>query len=206
MLLLIISCSNNQQIVGSDSLITELRTVDTFTKIKTPSSLNLTIQKGTSQSLAVTANDNIISRVTTTVTNGVLTINLLPGSYSDISVNVLLVMPLLEELQNSGSGSNSVLDFENSDRMEFINTGSGLMEISGSGTDISIINSGSGDIKAYNFISENSTVTNSGSGDVQVFCNQNLSGLNSGSGTVFYRGTASVTITNSGSGNVVNDN
>ncbi len=206
MLLLIISCSNNQQIVGSDSLITELRTVDTFTKIKTPSSLNLTIQKGTSQSLAVTANDNIISRVTTTVTNGVLTINLLPGSYSDISVNVLLVMPLLEELQNSGSGSNSVLDFENSDRMEFINTGSGLMEISGSGTDISITNSGSGDIKAYNFISENSTVTNSGSGDVQVFCNQNLSGLNSGSGTVFYRGTASVTITNSGSGNVVNDN
>ncbi len=206
MLLLIISCSNNQQIVGSDSLITELRTVDTFTKIKTPSSLNLTIQKGTSQSLAVTANDNIISRVTTTVTNGVLTINLLPGSYSDISVNVLLVMPLLEELQNSGSGSNSVLDFENSDRMEFINTGSGLMEISGSGTDISIINSGSGDIKAYNFISENSTVTNSGSGDVRVFCNQNLSGINSGSGTVFYRGTAIVTITNSGSGNVVNDN
>ncbi len=206
MLLLIISCSNNQQIVGSDSLITELRTVDTFTKIKTPSSLNLTIQKGTSQSLAVTANDNIISRVTTTVTNGVLTINLLPGSYSDISVNVLLVMPLLEELQNSGSGSNSVLDFENSDRMEFINTGSGLMEISGSGTDISIINSGSGDIKAYNFISKNSTVTNSGSGDVRVFCNQNLSGLNSGSGTVFYRGTAIVTITNSGSGNVVNDN
>jgi hypothetical protein len=203
-----LSCStdDNVNVIGSGNIIQQDRSVNSFNKVESPSSINVNIVFANTQGISITADDNVINKVTTNVSGNTLTVDLVSGNYNNITVTVTISSPDIEMTSNSGSGNIMVSGFTGLDNMSINNSGSGNTIASGTVQNSTLLNSGSGTVKSFNLISENCAITNSGSGNSEVFCNTTLSGTNSGSGNVLYKGAPTITITNSGSGSVLDSN
>jgi len=202
-----IACSSDDNVIeGSGDLVTEEQELDQFENVISPSSTDVNVIYGIEQNVTITADDNIINNITTSVNNNALEVNLTPGSYNDITVIANITLPNITSFKTTGDGISTISGFTNLENLTVENTGSGTISLNGAAINFNCINTGSSNIKAFSFIVANCTVNNSGSGDCELFCNTNLSGMNTGSGKVFYKGNATVNITNSGSGNVINSN
>ncbi len=206
MVLGVLSCTDDDRIKGSGSIVQQDRELADFSQIRNTGAVEVTISKSSSKAVRIFADDNVINNVRTTVSNGVLTIDLAPGSYDNITVEAGIRIPTFSGLQNTGSGTMEILGFLGMETLEIRNEGSGTMAANGSGNTLIIQNTGSGTFKGYGFGVNTCTVTNSGSGNCEIFCIDALGGTNTGSGTIFYKGTPAVSITNTGSGQVVDAN
>mgnify|MGYP001946072902 CR=1 FL=1 len=196
-----------QGVVGSGQLVSELRTVDSFTEITSIGSANITVSYGPIQSVEVTVDDNIIADIITETDGNKLIIRPKSGkSYSNINLSVRATLPFLTSINNTGSGEFEVSGFENLPSLSFKNTGSGRATLKGSCIDFSIENSGSGSVNGFDFISEICTIENTGSGRFEVNCSRKLVGENSGSGSIFYKGNPSINFENNGSGKIKDAN
>ena len=67
--MLFISCDTDETINGSGNLITETRGATPFTKVSSEGVFEVTINQGATQSVEITADDNVIGRVKTRVVN-----------------------------------------------------------------------------------------------------------------------------------------
>lgn len=99
------TATSPDQIVGSGRIVSQPRTLPTFSGVHLTGVGNVYVTQDTTQSFRLEADDNIIDRVITTVDNKVLTLNLQPGSYSKITINVFVSMKSVEFLQLTGTGS-----------------------------------------------------------------------------------------------------
>jgi len=180
--------------------------VASFTKIENSTSIDVVVSENTSQEVQVSADDNIISEVKTVVEGGVLKVVLADGNYIDITVNVVIGVPNVEGIENTGSGNITVSGFEDLPAFTIDNEGSGNITMNGSGNTLSIKNSGSGNYKGFGFTVADCSIANLGSGDCEINCTDALSGSNTGSGSIFYRGSPAIDISNTGSGQVVDSN
>jgi len=205
-LLTLVSCSNDDDFIGSGNIISENREVASFTKIDNSTSINMIISKGPIQEVEVSADDNIINSVKTAVENGLFKLDLSKGNYIDVTITVSITVPNIEDLENTGSGNMTISGFDDLLLLRVDNEGSGNITLSGSGTSLDLKNSGSGSYKGFGFVSENCSVANSGSGDCEINCTSTLDGTNSGSGNILYTGMPNVNISNTGSGEVVDSN
>lgn len=201
-----LACSNDDDFRGSGNIISEDRTLASFTKINNSTSINVVVSENTSQEVQVSADDNIISQVRTVVEDGVLNIGLVDGNYIDVTITVSIGIPNFEEVENTGSGNISISGFNDLPNLTVVNEGSGNITINGSGSILSITNSGSGNFNGFGFAAADCSVTNSGSGNCEINSSDTLDGTNSGSGTIFYKGGAAVDINNTGSGQIVDSN
>ncbi|MDB4293089.1 DUF2807 domain-containing protein [Maribacter sp.] len=206
MVFLFLSCSKDDTLRGSGNSISESRALVSFTKVYNPTSVNIVILEGATQQVELTADDNVISSINTIVEEGTLKIDLGKRNYVDAMMSVSITIPNLEELKNTGSGNMTASGFDEVTNLVIGNEGSGTITLDGSGTALSIKNSGSGSYQGFGFAVNSCTVSNSGSGNCEISCVDTLSGSNSGSGSVFYKGTATVAITSTGSGEVVDSN
>lgn len=205
-ILIFLSCSNDDTFRGSGNIVTESRELNGFTKIYNPSSADVIISYGTSQSTEVSADDTIIGSVKTNVENGIFNIDLAKGNYVDVTITVSVTIPNFEELKNTGSGNITVSGFEALTGLAIDNGGSGNITLSGSGMVLNLKNAGSGSYNGFGFIVNNCAVANSGSGNCEIQCTDELSGSNSGSGSLLYKGNPTVDVSNTGSGQVVDSN
>ncbi len=206
MVLLFLSCSKEDTLRGSGNIISESREVANFTEVYNPTSVNINIVEGSTQQVELSADDNVISSIKTTVENGTLKIDWSKSNYVDVTITISVTIPNLEGLRNTGSGNMTVSDFDGLTTMVIDNEGSGNISFSGSGTSLTLKNSGSGSYKGFGFIVQDCSVTNSGSGNCEINCTDTLGGTNSGSGSIFYQGSPSIDIDNTGSGQVVDSN
>ncbi len=204
--LLFLSCSKDDTLRGSGNIISESREVANFTEVYNPTSVNMVITEGSTQQVELSADDNVISSIKIIVENGTLKIDLSKSNYVDATITFSVTIPNLEALKNTGSGNMTVSGFDGLTGMVIHNEGSGNVSFTGSGTSLTLKNSGSGSFQGFNFITEDCTVANSGSGNCEINCTDALSGSNSGSGSIFYKGTTTTDITNTGSGEVVDSN
>ena len=101
----------------------------------------------------------------------------------------------------SGSGEINLENYTNA--MDVRISGSGNLDLVGTGENNKFTVSGSGLIRSYNFMQETCEARISGSGDMQVEVNQNLNVNISGSGSVYYMGEPSLNVTITGSGKVI---
>ena len=68
------------EIKGSGTPKTEARTVETFTGIRLTEAGRLEIERTGTESLSVTADDNLVSKFTSEVKDGVLLLSVAPGN------------------------------------------------------------------------------------------------------------------------------
>ena len=207
---------------GSGDMTTEARDVSGFTAIVLEGSGTVNIVIDGTESLTIEAEDNLISHLTSAVSNGTLTL----GSDTSISPTREIVYTLsaaeLDAVSIDGSGTittgdvdaesfEAVISGSGTIRLAAIAvqsfdgtiSGSGEIEASGSTTDLMVSIPGSGTFSGAGLEAAGGTVEIAGSGHAVVNVSDSLDADVSGSGNVEYLGDpASVRTDISGSGNV----
>ncbi len=210
LLFVVSSCSEDDgdrpQITGSGNIITESREFGPFSSVQISSAINADITFGSEQSVSVSADDNVMELVITTVEDNTLFIDLEDGEYNQVTVEFEITNPELEELTMIGANDVEVNGFENLERLDVTITGVGNLDMTGSAEDLIIISSGSIILKAFGFIATNCDIRLSGVGDAEINVTDVLSGFLNGAGDIFYKGNPQIDIEITGLGSLVDSN
>ncbi|MDP1647141.1 MAG: head GIN domain-containing protein [Rubrivivax sp.] len=221
------SMSQAATTTGSGRIATEARSVPAFEAIALAGAIDLRVRQGTQHALEISADDNLLplleTSVETTGKGATLRVGWKRGesisTRSRVIVNV--VMPQLSSLSAAGAGDITVESFD-TPTLQVALAGSGDVKlpglragelrigISGSGdvggsgkaTKLAISIAGSGDVRLADLQADEVTVKIAGSGDAAVQAQKTLDVRIAGSGDVTYRGDAVVRKSVMGSGSV----
>ncbi len=175
-------------IIGSGKVKAERRTVERINKIVVTSLANVLFTRGASPFLRVTADDNILPFVETTIMDdGSLNVEC-KGSFSTkTEILVEVEMPSLEQLVTRGSGNVQLNDIEQpSLHVELI--GSGDIMIVGKVDHFEAELNGSGDIKALGLKAQAARLTLNGSGYIRAYASNSVRARLYGSGYIQING------------------
>lgn len=204
-LMFLASCSDDT-ITGSGRLVTETRDVSDFTSISSEGVFEINIKESETQSVEVTADDNIIHNVKTTVSGKELSLYLKGDSYERITLQSNIEVVGLNGISNSGVGNINAVGVKNEGEFRVYNSGTADIMINGESTDLNIMNEGTGDFKGFDFEVKSCEIENVGSGDIEVNCSESLDITITGSGDVYYKGQPTINVKITGSGKVVDAN
>lgn len=203
--LLLMSCSK-ESYIGSGRIVMEERQVSTFDEISSEGVFKLSILYGDTQKVEIFADDNIIGKVRTDVSNGKLDLSLSDGNYKELYLEANITIPMLNRVENEGAGPVQIIGFEQLDDLTIWNSGSGNFNMEGKANQLKVTNEGSGNIDALNFETGIADIKSIGSGNVHVYCSHKLDVRIEGSGDVYYKGEPSITSHIIGSGKVLKHN
>jgi hypothetical protein len=197
----------------SGVIVSETRDVSGFTALDMRTLGKVVLTQDDNESLTITGSDNIVSLVTTTVRDGVLTIETsrpinITGTNSnnvltfDITVQDLAGVTIsgladveMDALNTStlavtmsGAGK-VVLSTLSADSVDITVSGLGSVEIGGQVTQQQIEISGAGDVQNGDLECQTANVTISGLGSATVWVTGELTGIISGGGNVRYYGS-----------------
>lgn len=202
---------------------TEDRPIDEVTALELRTSGDVTITQGGTASLSVTAAEDVLSRLTSEVRDGVLVLGVdQPGMFGTLGrVQYDLVLPDLEAVRITGSGDVSADTAGAQDLAVLIEgsgsvdvddvevttvtvriAGSGDVELDGRAADLQVTIDGSGSFEGEGLTSKDAVVAIQGSGDAAVDVTGKLEASIAGSGSITHTGGASVTSDVDGSGQI----
>jgi hypothetical protein len=200
--LLLAACSVTR---GSGQLASESRPVTGFTKVELSGTGELTIEKTGTESLAISAEDNLLPLLTSEVSGDTLVLGTKRNTeiVTTKPINYALTVKDLTGLTLSGSG-NIRLSNLSTTRLTTKISGSGTITASGTADDQDLDISGSGRYQADQLASKTVSAGISGSGTASVLVSDALDVRISGSGTLTYTGDPTrVTQDVSGSGKLI---
>lgn len=210
---------------GSGDIEKQERSVDgNFTEVKSCCSMEVRIRKGSSRSVTVETDDNLLEYIITEVSGDRLRIrternvNLRPSK----RVKVYITMPTITGLDASSSsdlivedafrGDELDLDVSSSaeikvnftgSRVDVDGSSSGKIELRGSADRASVDISSSCRVNAADFMAKEARVEASSSGRIEIGVSDEIRADVSSSGRVNYRGTPNKVITDASSGGKV---
>lgn len=205
-LLLAVTACTKDTIEGSGSSISEIRNVTEFTKVSSEGVFEVTITQDNSQSVEITADDNIIQRVKTEVVDNELRLYLDDRNYKDISLKANIVAERINSIKNTGIGDFVLSNVDENGNFNVSNSGSGNINITGNAESLTLENEGGGKFIGFEFIVSNCSAKIIGSGDCEVHPISTLDVDIEGSGDVYYKGTPAIEANISGSGKVIDAN
>jgi Putative auto-transporter adhesin, head GIN domain len=215
-----------KNIKGNGILKSETREIGSFESLSSGGPMNVEITYGTSSSLIIEGDENILPYIETYVKDGTLKIKVkdLNTVSPQLKLKVRINMTAIDAISQSGSGMISGSGkFENNDATNFNMSGSGRIELtfakfnganismSGSGSielkgdingDLDLHQSGSGNINCLNAPCDNVSASMSGSGTLKINATKSINARISGSGEIYYTGTPSISSHVSGSGHI----
>jgi len=214
----------DETIQGNGNMSTETRSVSDASKIESRGSFDVEIVKGSSPSVKIDADQNLISYILTKNEDGRLIIRTKEGYdlKSDHKIKVTVTTSQLEDVQVAGSGNVTSTDsFEGADQLKVgiagsgnitlvVSTpkvdasiaGSGDINLTGETKDSKIEIAGNGNYKTENLKAENVEIHIAGSGNARVYASVSLDINIAGSGDVYYKGTPTIKQSVAGSGNI----
>jgi len=218
-----VSC---KKLEGEGPVITETRTLSSFSAIDLRIGGNLRFEKDSNFSISIRAQENVLDIIQTYISNGKLVVKFkdgvrvrghetpeiivraaflsgieLSGSGS-ITVQTKLVSPQVN-LELSGSGNLFVSDVQTA-LLDVRISGSGNIRVAaGKATKEKLRIDGSGHIDLSDVLASDGQSISNGSGEMHVWCSNTLSVNIAGSGTVYYKGQPQISSQISGSGRVL---
>jgi hypothetical protein len=188
---------------GSGIVKTETRAVSGFTQVTLNLVGKLYIERGTSESLSISSDDNILPLIRSEVRNGVLTIDL------DRATNLMQVNDLtyrisvknLDGLSVNGAAEAFVSGLD-SESLDVIINGAAKVTASGKAQRQTVTINGAGDYNAPNLESRTADVKHAGIGKAIIHVSDKLNVRIDGAGVVEYIGNPTVTKTINGIGSV----
>jgi carbon monoxide dehydrogenase subunit G len=177
--------------------------------------------------VVVESDDNIIKYIETNVSGNVLEIKTNHSmGFNNAHYKVFITAPAINSIEASGaanikakdqlkssgkisfdiSGAAEVTASVDAPEVEVEISGAGNMDLSGRTRSYKAKVTGSGDLKAADFLSENADVDVSGAGSAKVHASVSLKAEASGAGNISYKGGASVQQKTSGAGTIKSDN
>ncbi|MCA6362133.1 MAG: DUF2807 domain-containing protein [Bacteroidetes bacterium] len=220
------SCSGVLGVHGEGAAVVEQRSPGVFQKLALDIDADVILHSDSVYRLEITGQRNILDVLTTRVNNNELEIDFSDcvSEYSGITIHVYAPVYVAVSISGSGSIRNNDsltaaslrIDINGSGTASLQNirsnsvvsdiSGSGNVTLSGSAQLFTHSVSGSGNLKAYDLITQTANLTCSGSGNCEVTVSQTLAVDISGSGDVFYQGNPALNVSISGSGRVVHVN
>jgi putative autotransporter adhesin-like protein len=187
---------------GSGKAATDTRSVSGFNSVEMSGSGELQIEQTGSESLTISADDNLLQYLTSDVSGGQLRLDMKSGSFSPSTPVVYkLTVKNLKGIALSGSGSINGKALA-ADSMKIDLSGSGQITTAGSTDHLEVVISGSGNVQGEGFKTKDARVEIDGSGSATVAASEKLDVNINGSGNVEYIGDPMVSTSKHGSGNV----
>jgi len=189
---------------GSGQLATQSRQVSSFTSVELTGVGELSIDQTGTESLTVSAEDNLLPLLTSKVEGDTLILGKKPNNriVTTKPITYTLTMKDITGLAVSGSGTINAPKLS-TDALRIEISGSGMITTAGNADDQSLEISGSGRYLADGLTTKTTTAEISGSGTASVVASDALDVKISGSGTLTYSGNPQVTQTVSGSGRLI---
>ncbi|HET9110409.1 MAG TPA: head GIN domain-containing protein [Ktedonobacterales bacterium] len=189
--------------VGSGVVVTESREVSGFTRIKLAGFGTLNITQTGTESLSITADDNILPHLTSEVVDGTLELGVKPRlSFRPMKhITYTVTVNSLDGIQLTGAGTVHASGIQTQSLSVMI-SGAGDMTISGSAPLQTVKISGAGNYDASELQTESSEVTISGAGNARINASRTLNATVSGAGAVKYTGSPQVSQRITGIGSV----
>ena len=208
---------------------TEDRHLSGFNALEVGGPFDVRLTQGNTESVKVEAPEELMDRITTEVSGGVLKVydkSHNPFHWGDVfrhkKILVYVTVKDINSIVVSGSGDVKFRDGIHADKMrlrvsgsgdadgelevkslEASISGSGDLKLSGHAETSAVRVSGSGDYSAHSLITNDTDVHVSGSGDAKVYASNKIDASVSGSGDVSYMGhPKSVFKSKSGSGDI----
>ncbi|MEX6690056.1 head GIN domain-containing protein [Danxiaibacter flavus] len=215
---------NRREVSGNGKQKEETRNVSNTDKIKLEGSIDLDLVPGTTPSVKVIADENLLQYIRTERDGDYLLIKV-DDEYklrSSNPIKVEVTTDKLHKLEIAGSGDvkgkgkfsgadkldvsmagNSNVDLEiNTPSVDIDVAGSGNVNMKGETKDLKIDIAGSGNFKGFDLMAESAKISVAGSGDVEVYADTSLDVSIMGSGDVSYKGKATIKSSIAGSGSV----
>jgi hypothetical protein len=191
---------------GGGPRVSQTREVAPFQRIEVDGSVNVDVVPGASRDVVVTAGENVIDRVSTDSSDGVLRVSIRdhgivigPDPYDDAHVQVSA--DSLQGLRVVGS-SDLKLGHVDTDELSIEVEGSGDIEAAGTVGNLIATIQGAGDAKLQDLQARTATITVQGAGDAKVNVTDHLDVTVQGAGDVSYRGHPEIDQTVEGAGDV----
>lgn len=188
---------------GSGNLKTETRPVSGFTTVALSGAGNLIIQQTGSESLTITAEDNLLPLLTSTVQGGTLMLGQKAGASITPTrpINYVVTVKSLNGVSLAGAGNITANGIQ-TNALTVSLSGAGRMSISGAAASQMVNISGLGNYSAQGFQTGATQITISGAGSATVSASQTLDATISGAGNITYYGSPQVTQHVSGAGSI----
>ncbi|WP_323100679.1 head GIN domain-containing protein [Intrasporangium sp. YIM S08009] len=195
------ACSST---TGSGTPASESRPVSGFSAVELAGVGTVVVEPGTTESVTVEADDNILPMLSSDVAGDTLVLGTEPGSSISprTPISYRVTVTDLSGLLVSGSGDITAGGAAGP-ALSVAISGSGTITTAGTTDRLSVDISGSGDFAGGSLTARDVDVTVSGSGSALVHASATLHASISGSGDVRYLGEPTVTKDVSGSGEVV---
>ncbi len=180
--------SNDRDAVeGSGALISQTRSTEPFQRIESNLAVDLKIEVGKAQSIAITFDDNLIDFIRTESDGRTLVIDSDESFSTRNNVKVVITVPQLDLVNSEGSGTIDIINLD-SKRFRAIISGSGELTANGKADLLEIEINGSGDVRTDEVVAREVTVSINGSGSAEVNAVEVLDGEINGSGDILYVG------------------
>ena len=207
--LLMINCSKNQVVVGSNNIITQEKQLSAYDRIEVLGSYDVIFTDGEVGKIKIKAPDNILPLIQTEVSDGLLKIGAEKNS-NKVEEPIIIYVPVdsrLKQVDIKGSADISteknletkalnVGIYGSGDARLAVNVSSLVLEVVGSGDirvsgrakNLSIDISGSGDVEVPKLKAEKAVIKVNGSGDVSAYVTEDVDVSIAGSGDVTVKG------------------
>jgi hypothetical protein len=197
------ACSKTYPSRGSGTIKTEARTVNGFTGVELSGSGKLIVEQGDTESLTITADDNLLKYLTSDVEKSKLTLatNVIFSLEPTAPITYRLTVKRLNTLGTSGTAIVEASGIR-TDSLTIAVSGSADISISGEADAQKIAVSGTADYKADNFKTKDTSISISGSGKAVIAASNQLDVQIAGTGEVKYIGKPQITQSISGAGSV----
>ena len=186
---------------GSGAAATEHRELAPFVAVELAGENTVTIRVGPAQSVAVTADQDLIRRVTTIVHDGRLVVGNEGSVTTANGMSVAVTVPSLERVVLSGSGTVTVAGVTGNDFVADL-SGTGTLEASGTVGRVTAVLSDTGTVDLKGLIAREAVARMDGTGVIGVHATSTLDATLTGTGSIVYWGAPSVTTHNTGTGTV----
>ncbi len=188
--------------IGDDGpRVAQTRDVARFTRIDSGDSVDVRVRVGEAQRVQVSAGEEVIDDVRTSVRDGVLHVTFDHRGFGGGDVVVDASVPRLTGIDVSGSGDVDALGVD-AEEFEVRSDGSADVSVQGTARTLAVELDGSGDADLTDLVSREAQVTVGGSGDADVRVDERLRATVDGSGDLHYRGDPELTRHVDGSGEI----
>jgi hypothetical protein len=192
---------------GSGVAKTETREIHGISAISFTGLGSVVVEQGTTESLTVTADDNVLPLLETHVEDGTLVIGVKSNNIFNTGFNprtpieFKIVVKELTRIALTGAG-NADLTKLKSEKLDVNMTGVGNLTLSGSTDHLNVTLSGTGNFQGEDFAAKTANVKCSGVGNAVVKVSEKLDAHVTGVGSIEYIGNPQVTKKVSGIGQV----
>ena len=207
--LLMINCSKNQVVVGSNNIIIQEKQLSVYDRIEVLGSYDVIFTDGEVGKIRIKAPDNILPLIQTEVSDGLLKIGAEKNRYK-VKEPIIIYVPVDSRLKQVDIKGSADIYSEKNLETKALNVGiygggdarlavdvsslalevvgAGDIRVSGRAKDLSIDISGSGDVDTSKLTAEKAVISISGAGDVSAYVTEDVDVSITGSGDVTIKG------------------